>query len=98
MTDRYEMAWFHQYSQQLNQLISAKVSSVSGRLLVMYNQNWSHLTVEDHHADVGITTVKLVISGVTETDSGLYFCGTKSVTSKSSKMHFDKPTRLQIEG
>ncbi|XP_016091057.1 uncharacterized protein [Sinocyclocheilus grahami] len=97
MTDRYEIAWFHQYSQQLNQLLSAKTSSASGRLLVMYNQNWSRLNIDDHHGDVGITTVMLVISGVTESDSGLYFCGTKSETSKSSKMHFDKPIRLQIE-
>ncbi|KAI2647296.1 Junctional adhesion molecule-like [Labeo rohita] len=98
MTDRYEIAWFHQYSQQLNQLLSAKISSASGRLLVMYNQDWSHLNVDDHSGDKGITTVMLVISGVTESDSGLYFCGTKSENSKTSKMHFEKPIRLQIEG
>ncbi|KAL1254898.1 hypothetical protein QQF64_012959 [Cirrhinus molitorella] len=97
MTDRYEIAWFHQYSQQLNQLLYAKISSASGRLLVMYNQNWSHLNVDDDHTDMGITTVMLVISGVTESDSGLYFCGTKSESSKTSKMHFEKPIRLQIE-
>ncbi|KAK9958199.1 hypothetical protein ABG768_012373 [Culter alburnus] len=92
MTDRYEIGWFHQHSQQITQLISAKTSKVSGkRLLVTYNQNWSHLKVD---ADTEVTTVSLVITGLTESDSGLYFCGTKSVTSE---MHFDKPIRLEIE-
>ncbi|XP_016309056.1 uncharacterized protein LOC107663360 [Sinocyclocheilus anshuiensis] len=92
MTNRYELAWYHQYSQQLTQLICAKTSSTSGRkLLVRYNQNLSRLTVE---ADVEINTVTLVISELTESDAGLYFCGTKSVTSE---MHFNKPIRLQME-
>ncbi|XP_048059258.1 uncharacterized protein LOC125275944 [Megalobrama amblycephala] len=93
MTDRYEIGWFHQHSQQITQLISAETSEVSGkRLLVMYNQNWSHLTVD---VDKEVTRVSLVITGLTESDSGLYFCGTKSVTSE---MHFEKPIRLEIEG
>ncbi|KAK7124196.1 hypothetical protein R3I94_018530 [Phoxinus phoxinus] len=92
MTGRYEIAWFHQYSQQLTQLISAKTSSAAGRkLLVTYNLNRSRLGVD---ADAEITAVTLVITGVTESDSGLYFCGTKSV---SSEMHFQKPIRLEIE-
>ncbi|XP_042601532.1 uncharacterized protein LOC109077414 isoform X2 [Cyprinus carpio] len=92
MTDRYEISWYHQNpdSGRLTLLMSAKSSSVAGRkLLVRFNQNWSRLTV---HADVEINTVSLVISGLTESDSGLYFCGTKSV-----EMHFNKPIRLQIE-
>lgn len=80
------------------QLLYAKISSASGRLLVMYNQNWSRLNIDDHRGAVGITTVTLVISGVTESDSGLYYCGTKSETSKTSQMQFEKPIRLQIEG
>ncbi|CAM4640441.1 unnamed protein product [Leuciscus chuanchicus] len=93
MTHRYEIAWFHQYSQQLTQLISAKTSNTAGRkLLVTYNLNKSRLKVD---ADIEITTVTLVINGVTEADSGLYFCGTKSVLS--SEMHFQKPIRLEIE-
>lgn len=93
MTDRYEISWYHQNpeSGRLTLLMSAKTSSVAGRkLLVRYNQNWSRLTVK---ADVGIDTVTLVISGLTESDSGLYFCGTRSL-----EMHFDKPIRLVMEG
>ncbi|XP_043088876.1 uncharacterized protein LOC122335169 isoform X2 [Puntigrus tetrazona] len=92
MTDQYEISWYHQNrdSGQLTLLMSAKVSTVAGRkLLVRYNQNWSRLTVK---ADVGINTVTLDITGLTESDSGLYFCGTKS-----TEMHFDKPIRLQME-
>ncbi|XP_026145071.1 uncharacterized protein LOC113119666 [Carassius auratus] len=92
MTDRYEISWYHQNpeSGRLTLLMSAKTSSVAGRkLLVRFKQNWSRLTV---HADVDINTVSLVISGLTESDSGLYFCGTKSV-----EMHFNKPIRLKIQ-
>ncbi|KAF4100964.1 uncharacterized protein LOC131525936 [Onychostoma macrolepis] len=92
MTDRYEISWYHQNpeSGRLTLLMSAKTSSVAGRkLLVRYIQNQSRLTVK---ADVGINTVSLVISGLMESDSGLYFCGTKSL-----EMQFDKPIRLQIE-
>ncbi|XP_067281038.1 uncharacterized protein [Pseudorasbora parva] len=92
MTDRYEVAWFHQHHKQLTQLINAKTSSVAGRkLLVTFNHNQNRLVV---NADVGINTAFLVISGVSEADSGLYFCGTKSV---SSRMDFEKPIRLEIE-
>ncbi|XP_056116210.1 uncharacterized protein LOC130092385 isoform X1 [Rhinichthys klamathensis goyatoka] len=93
MSDRYEIAWFHQFSQQLTQLISAKTSRAAGRkLLVTFNLNRSRLEVD---ADSEISTVTLVITGVTEADSGLYFCGTKSVSS--SEMHFQKPIRLEID-
>ncbi|KAI2653247.1 T cell receptor alpha variable 17 [Labeo rohita] len=95
MTDKYEISWYHQNlnSGQLTLLMAAKTSSVAGRkLLVRYNQNWSRLKV---NADVEINTVTLDISGITESDSGLYFCGTKSVTSE---MHFNKPIRLLIAG
>ncbi|XP_077086339.1 uncharacterized protein LOC143738198 isoform X2 [Siphateles boraxobius] len=92
MSDRYEISWFHQYSQQLTQLISAKTSSAAGRkLLVTFNLNRSRLEVD---ADTEITTATLVITGVTESDSGLYFCGTKSV---SSEMTFQKPIRLRLD-
>ncbi|XDV33497.1 hypothetical protein PO909_003893, partial [Leuciscus waleckii] len=46
-------------------------------------------------ADSWVTRVSLTISGVTESDSGLYFCGIKSDTPE---MFFDKPIRLEIEG
>lgn len=95
MTDRYEITWYHQNSDsgRLTLLMTAKTSTVAGRkLLVTYNRNTSRLKFT---ADTGITTVSLVITGLTESDSGLYFCGTKSVTSE---IHFDNPIRLEIEG
>ncbi|KAK9958204.1 hypothetical protein ABG768_012378 [Culter alburnus] len=84
MTDRYEITWYHQNpdSGRLTLLMIAKTSSVSGKKTAI-------------DADTGITRVSLVITGLKESDSGLYFCGTKSVTSE---MHFDKPIRLEIEG
>ncbi|KTF71807.1 hypothetical protein cypCar_00047395 [Cyprinus carpio] len=45
-------------------------------------------------ADIWSNTVSLIITGLMESDSGLYFCGTRSATSE---MHFEKPIRLQIE-
>ncbi len=77
-------------SGRLTLLMSAKTSSVAGRKLLVRYKNWSRLTVK---ADVGINTVTLVISGLTGSDSGLYFCGTRSV-----EMLFDKPIRLVMEG
>ncbi|KAK7139593.1 hypothetical protein R3I93_016662 [Phoxinus phoxinus] len=94
MTDRYEIAWYNQNpdSGRLTLLMIAKMSSAAGRkLLVTYNLNRSRLKVD---ADAEITAVTLVITGVTESDSGLYFCGTKSV---SSEMHFEKPIRLEMK-
>ncbi len=46
-------------------------------------------------ADTWISIAMLVISGVIESDSGLYFCGTKS---DAAEMFFNKPIRLEIEG
>lgn len=92
MTDRYELTWYHQNpdSGRLTLLMVAKMSSTGRRkLLVTYNRNKSRLKLI---ADTGITRVSLVITGLTESDSGLYFCGAKSVTSE---MHFEKPIRLQ---
>ncbi|KAL1254883.1 hypothetical protein QQF64_012944 [Cirrhinus molitorella] len=93
VTNKYEISWYHQNldSGQLMLLMSAKISTVAGKkLLVKYKPNSKRLKVD---ADVEINTVSLVISGLTESDLGLYFCGTKSVTSE---MHFNKPIRLQI--
>ncbi|KAL1254914.1 hypothetical protein QQF64_012975 [Cirrhinus molitorella] len=92
MTNKHEISWYHQNldSGQLTLLMSAKISTVAGKkLLVKYKPNSNHLKV---NADVEINTVSLVISGLTESDLGLYFCGTKSATSE---MHFNKPIRLQ---
>ncbi|XP_051991867.1 uncharacterized protein LOC127650460 [Xyrauchen texanus] len=92
-TNRYEIAWYHQQSEHIKLLISAEIEKISERkiLLLAYNQNWKRLKVE---ADVGFTTVSLIITGLTDSDLGLYLCGTKADTPE---MHFETPVRLQLE-
>ncbi|XP_056597873.1 uncharacterized protein LOC130415896 isoform X2 [Triplophysa dalaica] len=86
MTNRYEIAWYHLNSEQLLTLL---VSAQKDRtLLINYNTN-PRLTV---NRDSSITLVSLVISEVTQSDLGLYFCGTKSDTPE---MHFNRAVRLQ---
>ncbi|KAF4094610.1 uncharacterized protein LOC131535476 isoform X1 [Onychostoma macrolepis] len=92
MKNRYEIAWYHLNFEQINLLISAKKEKIIGNLLPNYNQNSTRLKII---ADTWITRATLVISGVTESDVGLYFCGTKS---DAPEMFFDKPIRLEIEG
>ncbi|XP_016309057.1 uncharacterized protein LOC107663361 isoform X1 [Sinocyclocheilus anshuiensis] len=90
MTDTYEIAWYHQNpeSGRLTLLIFAM-----GRTKELYtiDQN-SRVRVK---VDMWSKTISLLISGLTESDSGLYFCGTKS--NPVSEMHFEKPIRIQIE-
>ncbi len=86
-----DIAWYHQNpeSGRLTLLIFARSF---GKTLFTDKQN-SHLTVE---ADMLSKTVSLVITGLTESDSGLYFCGAISISAL--EMHFEKPIRIQIEG
>ncbi|XP_056336139.1 uncharacterized protein LOC130246987 [Danio aesculapii] len=92
MDSRYEISWYHQISHQLTHIISAKMSTVAGRkLLVTFNRNHERLKL---NADVKITTVSLLISGLSESDLGFYFCGKKSA---ASEIIFDKPFRLHYE-
>ncbi|KAI2643120.1 T cell receptor alpha variable 17 [Labeo rohita] len=91
MTNRYEINWYHLTSeQQLDLLISAEKGESGRRLLTNYNKNNTRLKLT---ADTWVTRATLVISGVTGSDSGLYFCGTKS---DAPEMFFDKPIRLEI--
>ncbi|KTF88671.1 hypothetical protein cypCar_00043857 [Cyprinus carpio] len=92
MRNQYEVAWYHLRSEQLDLLTAAEKDDTGRKLLINYNQNKSRLKMT---ADTWITTVSLVISGVTESDSGLYFCGTKS---DAPEMFFSKSIRLEIEG
>ncbi|KAK9958192.1 hypothetical protein ABG768_012366 [Culter alburnus] len=91
MRNRYEVSWYHLRSEELVLLIFAEKDKTGRKFLIKYNQNSNRLNIT---ADSLITTVSLVISGVSESDLGLYFCGTKSDTPE---MHFDKPIRLQLE-
>ncbi|XP_067268409.1 uncharacterized protein [Chanodichthys erythropterus] len=88
MRHRYEVAWYHLRSEELVLLISAEKDVTRKKLLTTY-LNSTRLNIT---ADSLITTVSFTISGVSESDSGLYFCGTKSDTPQ---MHFDKPIRLE---
>ncbi|XP_048056947.1 uncharacterized protein LOC125274621 [Megalobrama amblycephala] len=92
MRNRYEVAWYHLRSEELVLLISAEKDKAGKKLLINYNQNKTHLKIT---ADSWVTGVNLTISGVSESDSGLYFCGIKY---DAPEMHFDKPIRLEIEG
>ncbi|KAK9958203.1 hypothetical protein ABG768_012377 [Culter alburnus] len=89
MRNGHEVAWYHLKSEELVLLISAEKDVTGRKLLTTYNQNKTRLKMT---ADKWITSVSLTISGVSESDSGLYFCGTKSDTPE---MHFDKPIRLE---
>ncbi|KAL1254919.1 hypothetical protein QQF64_012980 [Cirrhinus molitorella] len=91
MINRHEIVWYQLRSEKLDQLIVAEKDETGKKLLINYNRNSNRLKIT---ADRLITTVSLVISGVTESDSGLYFCGTKSDTPE---LFFDKPIRLKIE-
>ncbi len=92
MKNRYEVAWYHLRAKRFNLLISAQTDITGRKFLTTYNQNRTRLNIT---ADTWITRATLVISGVTESDAGLYFCGTKS---DKPQMFFDKPIRLEIEG
>ncbi|XP_048059259.1 uncharacterized protein LOC125275946 isoform X1 [Megalobrama amblycephala] len=92
MRNRYEVSWYHLRSEELVLLISAEKDKAGKKLLINYNQNKTRLKII---ADSWVTSVSLTISGVSESDSGLYFCGIKS---DAPEMHFDKPIRLEIEG
>ncbi|XP_026088232.1 uncharacterized protein LOC113062540 isoform X1 [Carassius auratus] len=92
MRSRYEIAWYHLRANRFNLLISAQTDITGRKFLTTYNQIQTRLKIA---ADPWITRATLEISGVTESDSGLYFCGTRSNTTE---MHFDRPIRLEIEG
>ncbi|XP_052439531.1 uncharacterized protein LOC127978691 isoform X1 [Carassius gibelio] len=89
MTYNHVIAWYHQNpeSGQLTMLIFA---TATGRIreLALNRQN-THLT-EDRRTKI----VSLVMTELMESDSGLYFCGTRLM---NSDMQFEKPIRLQIE-
>lgn len=92
MSNRNKISWYHLKSEKLTLLVSAQKDRTTGRkLLIDYNTN----TRLKLNVDSGITVVSLGIFEITQSDLGLYFCGTKS---DISEMHFDKAIRLQTDG
>ncbi|XP_051729478.1 uncharacterized protein LOC127501515 isoform X3 [Ctenopharyngodon idella] len=87
VTSRHEIAWYRQNPD-------------SGRLklllLSIFKNLWSiHPDTPIRvKSERGSNTASLVIENLTESDSGLYFCGTRS---RDQDMHFHKPIRLQLE-
>ncbi|RXN34354.1 hypothetical protein ROHU_014980 [Labeo rohita] len=92
MRNRYEINWYLLRYEKLDLLISAEKDKTGRRLLINYNP---YVTRVKMTADTWVTRATVDISGVTESDSGLYFCGTKS---DAPEMFFDKPIRLEIKG
>ncbi|KAL0167317.1 hypothetical protein M9458_039161, partial [Cirrhinus mrigala] len=91
MRNRYEINWYLLRSEKLDLLISAEKDKTGRRLLINYNPYVTRVKIT---ADTWITRATILISGVTESDAGLYFCGTKS---DAPEMFFDKPIRLEIK-
>ncbi|KAF4100924.1 uncharacterized protein LOC131526062 [Onychostoma macrolepis] len=85
-TDKIRMSWYHQNPD-------------TGRLtLLLYAFYKMYTSYQSHRmtfmGNVGTTTASLVITDLTESDAGLYFCGT---SMHSDVMNFDKPIRLVME-
>ncbi|RXN38958.1 hypothetical protein ROHU_000656 [Labeo rohita] len=94
ITGKFAIAWYHQNpdSGRPMLLIHAYITSGTHAYVSQSyegNQN-SRMGV---NVDKASNTASLVISGLMESDSGLYFCG----TSTRSVMQFGKSIRLQIE-
>ncbi|XP_052439525.1 uncharacterized protein LOC127978689 isoform X5 [Carassius gibelio] len=91
MTDKHVIAWYHQNpkSGQLTLLIFALAMDKKKELNAKH-ENTRVTVKEDRRTKI----VSLVMTGLMESDSGLYFCGRRS---GYSDMQFEKPIRLQIE-
>ncbi|KAF4100966.1 uncharacterized protein LOC131525823 isoform X3 [Onychostoma macrolepis] len=86
-TNKIIMSWYHQNPD-------------TGRLtLLIYTLYKNYKKYQNHRmritGKVGTNTASLVITNLTESDSGLYFCGT--CVSMYSEMYFNKPIRLVME-
>ncbi|XP_073677365.1 uncharacterized protein [Garra rufa] len=87
VSDKIKIAWYHQNPD-------------SGRLTLVISMLYSMILVNHeyrNHARFEGNRVNntLVITGLRESDSGLYFCGTSM--DFNSVMHFNKPIRLVME-
>ncbi|XP_026144121.1 uncharacterized protein LOC113119114 [Carassius auratus] len=87
-----EMAWYRLSSEHITLLISAARGNLNKKdLVTYYNENGSHFGLE---ADRRMDSVSLVISGVRESDLGLYYC---ALGVRAKTMHFGTAVRLTFE-
>ncbi|XP_016394883.1 uncharacterized protein LOC107729050 isoform X1 [Sinocyclocheilus rhinocerous] len=85
LNGKFRMAWYHQNPD------SGRLTLLLSTIYQAYQSHQSHRIF----ARTGTNTASLVITNLTESDSGLYFCGTGHTFH--SEMHFDKPIRLVME-
>ncbi|KAL6473477.1 hypothetical protein MHYP_G00170380 [Metynnis hypsauchen] len=85
ITADYEILWYHQSSEEMKLLVSAGKDKLNKSFFHSYN-------VDDGHYDT-TENISLVITGVNETDLGLYYCGGRS---GSNPIRFGKAIRLNF--
>ncbi|XP_043090059.1 uncharacterized protein LOC122340558 isoform X3 [Puntigrus tetrazona] len=83
-----EMAWYRLSSEKITLLVSATKGNLKKDFIICHNKDESHFSLE---ADRKLESVSLAISGVLESDLGLYYCAL-GVSAKT--MHFGTAVRL----
>ncbi|KAI4890345.1 hypothetical protein NFI96_013740 [Prochilodus magdalenae] len=90
ITVEYDIWWYHQNSEEMKLLITARKGKLGISFSLNYNLN------EDHYDGIMKPgSVDLVIVGVNETDLGLYYCGGRNNTNH---IQFGKAIRLNFTG
>ncbi|XP_043090058.1 uncharacterized protein LOC122340558 isoform X2 [Puntigrus tetrazona] len=82
------MAWYRLSSEKITLLVSATKGNLKKDFIICHNKDESHFSLE---ADRKLESVSLAISGVLESDLGLYYCAL-GVSAKT--MHFGTAVRL----
>ncbi|KAL7858737.1 hypothetical protein AOLI_G00188390 [Acnodon oligacanthus] len=90
ITADYEISWYHQSSEEMKLLVSAGKDKLNKSFSLNHN-------VDEGHYDgcENTRSVSLVIIGVDESDSGLYYCGGRG---QKSLLQFGKAIRLTFAG
>ncbi|KAL7858722.1 hypothetical protein AOLI_G00188240 [Acnodon oligacanthus] len=90
ITADYEMLWYHQSSEEMKLLVSAGRANKDKHFFFNYNVDEGHYDGTENSG-----SVSLVIVGVDESDSGLYYCGGRDHRSLGQ---FGKAIRLTFAG
>ncbi|XP_036419165.1 uncharacterized protein LOC118802848 [Colossoma macropomum] len=85
ITANDEISWYHQSSEKMKLLISARKDKLNKSFFLSCN-------VDERHYDT-TENISLVIIGVDETDLGLYYCGGRN---GSNTTYFGKAIRLNF--